>query len=370
MDNHLKPCVTILGSGNSLGVYIPAVQLGIHLDRSGILNEVCVLENVYIDEVKNKVPTYRKAFHDNFAIARKSVELARDITDCLDPIKVQLLLEDWFRERRTSFISLTGFWIPILEQYERFVGTPLEVDMLHLDTALSPSYLVYGSRSKRYNHIWFYDPAKKSFELQIPITDEAPIPFHQREERVLAHGGGWGIGTYPQAVRDLLEDGMKLDVLAYFDEDIQPNARICYYRNDPLWSPWLRNERGRFGFPPIAQIQDGERPIYLDSEMVHPLFERIRRCKAIVSKPGGYSLMESFAAATPMVFLEPFGRHEADNADYWIKQGFGVSFLDWKTQGFDIEILERAHCNLLNAREHCKTYGGVNNAAKNDSKIR
>ncbi len=370
MDKHLKPCVTILGSGNSLGVYIPAVQLGFHLDRSGILNEVCVLENLYIDEVKNKVPTYRKAFHDNFAIARKSVELARDITDCLDPIKVQLLLEDWSRDRRTSFVALTGFWIPILEQYERFVGTVLEVDMLHLDAALSPSYLVYGSRSERYNHIWFYEPTKESFELQLPMTNEAPIPFHQREERVLAHGGGWGIGTYPQAVRDLLEGGMKLDVLAYFDEDIQPDARICYYRNDPMWSPWLRNGRGRFGFPPIAHFQHGEKPIYLDSGTTHPLFERIRRCRAIVSKPGGCSLMESFAAATPMVFLEPFGRHETANADYWIRQGFGVSFLDWKTQGFDIEILKRAHCNLLNAREHCKTYGGVKYATKNDSEIR
>ncbi|KAF6579789.1 hypothetical protein UY286_20585 [Paenibacillus polymyxa] len=369
MDSHLKPCVTILGSGNSLGVYMPAVQLGIYLERSGISNEVCVLENVYVDGLKNKVPAYRKAFHDNFAIARKSVELARDISDCLDPTKVQLLLEDWSRERRTSFIALTGFWIPILEQYERFVGTRLEVDMLHLDATLSPSYLVYGSRSERYNHIWFYEPTKKRFELQLPMTDEAPIPFRQREERMVVHGGGWGIGTYPQAVRDLLEGGMELDVLAYFDEDIQPDPRICYYRNDPSWSPWLRNRRGEFGFPPFAQIQHGETPIYLDSGTTPLLFERIRRCTAIVSKPGGYSLMESFAAATPMVFLEPFGRHETANAEYWIKQGFGVSFTDWKTQGFNIEILERAHCNLLHARERCKTYGGVNYATQNESKV-
>ncbi|AOK88307.1 hypothetical protein [Paenibacillus polymyxa] len=76
--------------------------------------------------------------------------------------------------------------------------------MLHLDATLSPSYLVYGSRSER-TTTFVLRTDKKRFELQLPMTDEAPIPFRQREERMVVHGGGWGIGTYPQAVRDLLE---------------------------------------------------------------------------------------------------------------------------------------------------------------------
>ncbi|AOK88308.1 hypothetical protein AOU00_00075 [Paenibacillus polymyxa] len=65
MDSHLKPCVTILGSGNSLGVYMPAVQLAFTWSVRHFKRSLCA-RNVYVDGLKNKVPAYRKAFHDNF----------------------------------------------------------------------------------------------------------------------------------------------------------------------------------------------------------------------------------------------------------------------------------------------------------------
>ncbi|MBW5449236.1 hypothetical protein GE107_24735 [Cohnella sp. CFH 77786] len=371
MANLPKPPITLLGSGNSLGVYVPAVQVSSNLSRRGIPNEICVLENTYFEAIKEKVPAYRKAFHHHFALARKSAEWARDIADCLDPVKVTRLLEQWGRERRTCFIAFTGFWIPILEQYERQAdGLRLEIDMLHLDAVLSPSYLVYGERTRPYRHVWFYDLQGERFTLQIPITEEAPVPFRDREERYIAHGGGWGIGTYARAVQELLDAGKQLDVLAYYDEDIKPHEQIRYFRNDPEWSPWIKDGQGRYPFPPLARIDHGEKPVYLNRESNPLLFDVIRNAAAIISKPGGYSLMESFAAATPFVFLEPFGRHEAANADYWIAQGFGIAYADWKSEGFRADILERLHDNLMRARERCNHYGGVSHAAENDTEVR
>ncbi|MCA0755184.1 hypothetical protein KP806_08995 [Paenibacillus sp. N4] len=367
MTNGAAETVTLLGSGNSLGVYVPVVQLSRRLGRRGIPSEVNVLEDLYFDPIKQKVAVYKKAFHDSFAVARKGAQLARDISDCLDPSKVRLLLDTWKREKRTRFISATGFWLPVLEQYEREAGeTRLSVDFLHLDASLTPSYSVYGDRGGGFGHVWFYDPSGGGMSRRIAITEEAPIPLGEREERYLIHGGGWGIGTYRTAARELLEAGKRLDMLAYYDEDIIPHEQIQYFRNDPDWSPWVKNEEGRMQFPPLARLADGHAPSYGNQEKYPPLFDVIRRSAAIISKPGGYSLMESLAAATPLVFLEPFGKHEASNADYWIKQGFGIRYEDWKDGGFAVDMLEDLHENLVRANHYLIEYGGIGDAAKDD----
>ncbi|MFD1906529.1 hypothetical protein ACFSQ7_24995 [Paenibacillus rhizoplanae] len=85
---------------------------------------------------------------------------------------------------------------------------------------------------------------------RIAITDEAPVPLHMREERYIAHGGGWGIGTYPSAVQELLQAGKRLSVLAYYREDIKPHEQIHYFMNDPEWSPWVKKRRRLLPVPP------------------------------------------------------------------------------------------------------------------------
>lgn len=363
--------VTLLGSGNSLGVYVPVMQLSRQLNSRGIPTEVCVLEDLYLDHIKQKVPAYKKAFHQSFTVAKKGAELARDISDCLDSIKLRQLFEGWEREGKTRFVTATGFWLPIIKQYQLFTGgLRLEVDCLHFDAIHSPSYLVYEDISDSYNHIWFYDPAGKGMSYRIAITDETPVPLHMREERYIAHGGGWGIGTYPSAVQELLQAGKRLSVLAYYREDIKPHEQIHYFMNDPEWSPWVKNEDGYFQFPPLARIEYGQAPEYRNQQTYPPLFNVIRHSAAIISKPGGYSLMESLAAATPFVFLEPFGRHEASNAAYWIKQGFGIWYEDWKAEGYSMDSLIRMHENLMLARNHSIDYGGVLDAAQNNPEIR
>lgn len=322
-----------------------------------------MLENTYRDEIKEKVPVYKKAFHNNFKVAKKGVDLARDITSCLDPVKVKKLLERWQRERRMKFIAITGFWIPILEQYQQLMGDEkLNVDLLHLDAGHSPSYLVYGERCDCYNHIWFFDQGANQMKYEITITDLEIIPYEDREERFLAHGGGWGIGTYQTIIDELLIEGMWIDALAYYHEDIVGHKQIRYHMNDPHWSPWIKSEAGCFQFPPLALIEPGQPPSYKNQQQYPLIFDIIRRSKAIISKPGGYSLCESLAAATPFIFLEPFGKHEESNAKFWINQGFGIWYEDWKAERFSDEVIQRLHLNLCGARNKNEDYGGLYDA--------
>lgn len=365
--NGSQGTVTLLGSGNSLGVYVPVIQLSRQLSGRGIPVEVCVLEDLYFDVLQHKLATYKKAFHDSFAVAKKGAELARDSAGNFDPVKVSKLLDMWEQEKRSSFIAATGFWLPIIEQYQLRLGArPLGVQFLHLDADYSPSYLVYGNRADPYSHIWFYGNENSGMTHRIAISEELPIPFSQREERYLVHGGGWGIGTYRSAAQELIQSGKRLNVLAYYDEDLIEQEEFHYYRNDPAWSPWVRDERGRMQFPPLARVKLGQAPCYHNCEQYPLLFRVIRKLAAIISKPGGYSLMESLASATPLVFLEPFGKHEASNARFWIKQGYGIRYEDWKAEHFAMDVLEPLHENLVQASNQLIDYGGEYDAAQNE----
>ena len=62
------------------------------------------------------------------------------------------------------------------------------------------------------------------------------------------------------------------------------------------------------------------------------------------------TLVDSLASATPLVYLEPFGRHEEKNAELWMHLGFGISYSDWKAVDYSMETLEGLHRNLLKAR--------------------
>jgi hypothetical protein len=369
--NNPVDVVTLLGSGNSLGAYVPAVQLSRRLASKGIGSDICVLENVFKDHVKAKVPTYRKAFHNDFSLAKKSVDFAHDITGSFDPLKVESLLKQWETEGRSAFIATTGFWLPVLHQYrERRGAAELKVDLLHLDAGTSVSYVVYRDLIfPSYRNIRFFDTSCAGMSMTLAISDQPAIPMARREQRYTVHGGGWGIGTYKRVCREMLAGGLQLNALAYFANDIEISENVRYYMNDPAWSPWLQDGLGGHGFPPLARIAPGCPVVYTRRDDYPPLFEIIRNSVAIVSKPGGYSLFESLASATPFVFLEPFARHEADNARYWIERGLGIWYDDWQTMGYDLEPLNRIHENLLQAKANTIEYGGNLYATENEKNV-
>src|SRR5207253_2906817 len=126
------------------------------------------------------------------------------------------------------------------------------------------------------------------------VTDAPPVRFVEREDRLAVHGGGWGIGTYRSKILDLQQTGYALDVVIHEPDEAnhkRPEDRCLM--TDPEWHPWAGE------FPPMAEVVDQRSIIYKRSADVHSLYEVIRRCKAIVSKPGGCTLIDSLNSATP-----------------------------------------------------------------------
>ncbi len=340
--------VTILASGVALGVYIPALILEYQLKKRKVNTDVAVIENLISEEKKAKILDNKKAFHDNFRLALKGRKMTKDMSSTLDESLVAELFGLWEQSGRRRFIIFSGYWVPLLEMYREKSGFPIEVDVLNIDADICQSLSHFTDICSNYGQIWLWNWNERRLCYEIPVTDQKPIEYERRKDRFVVHGGGWGMGTYKSKLSELDRAGCKLDIVAYFPEEVEAGTEHRYYMIDPAWNPWMKNGNGCHEFPPMAEIRAGEKTIYKNKECCHELFDTIREAKAIISKPGGGTLLDSLASATPIITLDPFGEAEDKNAKIWEHLGFGISYENWKTSGFSMDILERLHRNLMN----------------------
>ncbi|GAB6991926.1 hypothetical protein [Paenibacillus pini] len=353
----MNETITLLSAGNSLGVYIPAKLLQLQLRDQGIHTDIYMLEHLYDHETLDKIPRYRKAFHDSFAVAKMGYKLAKDSRETFDEDHVVMLLHEWKQSGRRRFIALTGFWIPILERYREMMGAvDVDIRLIRLDASHTPSFSVYGKACDAFNNVWLYPVGENRIAQTIAVSEEEPVPFQDRTQRYLIHGGGWGIGTYKDKISELTASGISLNIIAYYNEDLTSDSADLpesvshrYFMLDPSWSPWQRNSSNEFDFPPFAEIKQGEDCTFETSGNYPKAFELMRHSTGIISKPGGATLLDSLASATPLIFLEPFGDHERANAHLWVSLGLGISYDAWKEQDFAVSVLESIHHNLRNA---------------------
>jgi hypothetical protein len=351
--------ITVLCSGVALGVYIPAILISRQLKRRGFATEVAVLETYLQKDKISKLAGNKKAFHHNFRIAKTAHKIVKDVTPNLDERLVEQLLDGWLEEERSVFIVFSGFWLPLLQRYERKAShLTLRVDLVHMDAVVSPSWKLFYADCQPRNDIWLFDWQHKKLPYGISVTDDAPIPYERRSDRVVIHGGGWGMGTYRDNIAELRSNGLHLDIVLYELEEAEDEREgDRYFMVDPDWSPWLANEQSEHEFPPVGQVI---RKRYIPRsfrEDCHPMYDIIAGSKAVVSKPGGGTLLDSLASATPLIMLEPLGEHEQKNAELWEHLGFGILFETWREQDFRLDILYSLHVNLANASHTLIDYG-------------
>ncbi|NLW46109.1 MAG: UDP-glucuronosyltransferase [Firmicutes bacterium] len=350
--------ITVLCSGVAMGVYIPAILLDYQLRTKGIPTEVVVLENLIADEKKKKILENKKAFHQSFRVALTGQKINKDLGSSFDPKALEEMNDRWVKENRSDFIVFSGFWIPILKEYiNREIQKDINIDIVHMDAGISTSWKKYKSEIEHYNHIWLFNLESKKLDYELSVANQEPIPFKERMDRYVIHGGGWGMGTYQSKIPQLEAKNFSLDIVAYDPaEVIHSKKSNRYFMVDPDWSPWLKNKEERHEFPPFGEVKDGQKPVFRNRPEYHELFDVIRLSKGIISKPGGATLVDSLSSATPLIMLDPFGDYEQKNADLWEWLGFGISYDKWKESGYSESILEKMHQNILNSKSTCNNY--------------
>jgi hypothetical protein len=343
---------TILTSAVGLGIYIPALLIRERLRALGHAADVEVLEEHYEPARLRAHIAHRQAHHDNFALAQLANRMARDVQHCLDADQVQALLARWAHEGRRRFIVWSGFWLPLLERYRALVPQlRLEIDHCRIDADLSASFRIFPALRGAGTEIWLWQGDSGRVVNEIPVGDAAPLAWTQRSERLVVHGGGWGIGTYRDTLAELAQAGFATDLVVHDPAEAtgRREGDRCFML-DPGWEPWLRDAAGEFSFPPMVEPGAGMAPRRQRNPRYHEFHDVIRPARAIVSKPGGCTLIDSLAAATPVVLLQAYGAAEQRNAEIWQRLGYGISLAAWRGSGYSAALLEQLHHNIAARR--------------------
>jgi hypothetical protein len=353
-----KSIVTLLSSGVALGVYVPPLIMHNQLRARGVDADFVVLESIYQDKIQSKILNSKFAFHRNFKLAQLGHKVAKTITSNLDKGKVEAVFQRWSGEGRTRFLIFSGFWIPILEEYLQEFGLhqPMDIEVCHIDTSFSPSFKSSNCDLSWLRHTWLMSYENRTINFKVDVSQEPPIPYHLRDDRCVIHGGGWGMGTYREVIQELEEAQINLDIIAYEDNDIvHKKLSNRYFMIDPHWRSWEKGIEGCHVFPPFFDIS-GDNKQCLVNNTFHGSYTLVAHGKAVISKPGGGTLLDSLSSGTPVIFLEPLAEHERKNQLLWSFLGFGITYDEWKSSGFSYDILAPLSLNIINANEKSQNY--------------
>lgn len=355
-----KPCITILNAGPGMGFYVPGIIMAKQLAANGIPAQVHVFESFYTGDKKNIIPRMKAKFHKNFSFALMGHNMATDPSTALDEELVTTLLQSWIEEKRKHFVVFSGFWLSILNRFLELTDhSDIKIDLCHLDADYSVSWKMFSCTAETASTHWFHSWAQHKVNYYMNVNGASPIPFKERKNNIVAHGGGWGLGDYEAKGEQLIANGFNTTVIIYDKKDLEKaNPHSDYYFLDPEWNIWDLNENNEHDFPPLFSIdkQDNNNMKRLDNSRFSPLYDLVSKSKAIISKPGAGTLIDSLSAATPLIILEPYGSSEDKNGLLWKELGLGMSFDDWSATGFSSDSLEKMHQNLLNVRSETKNF--------------
>ena len=345
--------LVILTSGIGLGLYIPSLIMAGNLQKKGYSTEVHVFEDYITVENKSKIERSRMLFQKKFEAGILSQKILTDKQDITEQKKTAVLIDSWLKKRRKKFLVFSGSWVYLLNLYRReIIKEPLDARLLYLDYSMPLSWRSLSAYCpgyrQNYREIFLYDRTEGSVNFRITADSIAPVPFAARDNRCLIHGGGWNLGTYRTRTEELLKKNIPLNIiLSHQEEYVNYPGNNRRFISDPAWSPFNQCEHT---FPGIGEVLPSGKIYYQQKKRYHPLFDLICTSKAVISKGGGGTLVDSLSAATPAIFLEPYGPHEKENSQFWQQLQCGISYEEWKKANYSPAPLERMHENLLELR--------------------
>jgi hypothetical protein len=341
--NHMD--TAILCSGIALGVYVPGLLLrdALEPDRKA---EIFVLENLFPNNYKDDILRNKEAFHSNMRIAKKGHQKATDLSNHCSRERLEELFQYWISKEMREFILISGYWQAIMEQFAKiYPQYQINIACIHMDAGMANSWSNSNNVNLSWNHYRLFDG--ENSKINFTISQKSNIkPFREREDRILLHGGGWGMGDYEDVVRCLLNNNVMINHVMYYRKEykkiLKENLKILYL--DEEWKPWERGKDGEYTYPRMAELR-GEKEINISR---NDLYGSV---KAIVSKPGGGTLLDSLEYQIPIVFAGSLGYWEEKNAELWIDLGFGMWFDEWTRKGFSFLVLEEMHERIMKEKK-------------------
>lgn len=333
--------VAILSSRLGFGQYIPSLLLLQQLKTAGINATLHFVEDGYAADKKATFEQTKAAFNGNPHLAKVAARLQLNKAGLIDPAVKASWLTGWQTAQCTSFLCFSGYWAEVLLAYADV--RDIDISCIIMDAAPSPVWdPLFNDARVQVTRYPLFELHTGSFHYKLGIPQPLPIlPLEERPAQVLAHGGGWAI-FQPVQLSAIHHAGLQVNCIVNDAKDATAPG-IHYLLNLP---PKAEERQ----FPGLESLHDHTRFTATDH---HPALDWMAASRAVISKPGGMTVLDALITATPLVFLQSIGSHEQANRSLCLQLGIGMDWEDWAATGYALTPLLQMHNILLDI--HKKT---------------
>lgn len=339
--------IAILSSLIGYGLYLPAQIINQRLRKKGIPSQLYLVETLFTEEKKKTFQASRQAFGKNFRLAQLAARVPVDYHSSISESEAERIYGLWRAQNITEFLCFSGLWLELLKGYEPASGEK-RIRCCRIDAGEAQTWTNLDNVPIDHTY-YFSDLPQKKINYTLSIEGLEPLAYGSRRNEVVVHGGGWGLGNYMQKTEALKEAGYFRKIILSPAADLkqQPEEQTAYFINDPSWDPLLN--AADEGFPPLGALvnEDIEYNYCPDH---HPALCLINESKAVISKPGGMTLIDSIITETPFIYLEAMGTNEEGNTVLIDHYGIGLPYEQWKASGFSAKQLRECHWNIKKLR--------------------
>jgi hypothetical protein len=350
MGSAVASRIAILTSLVGYGAFIPALLLYHHLVRLGHTVSLEVIEKYYPADKQQTFEATKTAFQNNIKLAKIASGLSGQFHKNTAAGLLEPLLQSWYTTRTRKFVCFSGLWCDTMADYiEQKGASAAQIIFCKVDSGFSSAWKNSNPALAGQHFTSFFNAAGGTVQYKLMPPEIAALPFTDRENSLLVHGGGWNLGNYSQLASAIPGSLYKKYIVQQRNDGAGHQAEaVEAVQATHTWNP-LHNSEDFYRFPSYVTSSN---PQYIH----HGLWQLIGRCKAIVSKPGGMTLMDSLVTATPLVMLDPAGKNEEDNAKLWLQLGLGIHYADWQATGFDGSVLGAIHNRLLEQQQQSNNF--------------
>lgn len=336
--------VLLLSSSLALGVYTPAKILQDELRYLNIETDIHIVEGLFHTDKKINIEENKRRFGENFKLAKAAHAMPNHFTKSIDESLKEPCFKKWNAGNYSLIIVLSGFWLDLVNEYDSNYAHNSKIILLHLDSVESHSWRQSISPRNRYKEIWFFSEPNNQINYKICtrryIQDE--------NKSIIVHGGGWNMGEYKDAIIAMNQAGYRLSVIVNYLEDIpSSDTENDYYVLQANFNYDLVVENPTY--PSLMRYLNGKLVEFHENK--NPFADLINNSCAILSKPGGGTLLDSLTYGIPVIFVEELAKYEQSNAQLWVRKGLGMTldkFIKLTNKRNQLLVMRRNIINLSN----------------------
>ncbi|EDP95405.1 hypothetical protein U8527_17100 [Kordia algicida OT-1] len=340
MNSTKSHTINILTSVIGYGIYFPALIVYEQLKALHYNVNIYIIERYFDEKATSEFELTKTAFQKDVRLVQIASRIPVKYTKKLSDEKTERLFQNWSNNNTTHFLCFSGLWLETLQDYKKQQPNCV-IDICRVDSAVSSTWeALLRHKNLITNDVSFFDAKATKINYVLNIPEIKPLPYSERSQNVTIHGGGWDLGDFTSKTEQFTKD-FHVNLIVNGLQELSAK-NITLFANQPNWNPLYEN-----GFPPFGRM-DSTSKLALENYEKHPgILTVLAKSKAIVSKPGGMTLMDSLITETPLLFLKSVGKNENSNQQLWENLQLGISLEAWQQSKDKTALLQEMQSRIL-----------------------